>query len=108
MMRSLCTLFTLSGSLLVFPVCSHAQLPATSSNPPQTQKNGDVVVLSGVAKTARVADPNDRVVFNGFVMRMADFVAAVSSNSEALQHLRTPETHNHETNQPTVPLKPSN
>jgi hypothetical protein len=103
MMRSLYTLLILSGSLLVFPVCSHAQ--ATSSNPPQAQ---DVVVLSGVAKTAKIADPNDRVVFNGFVMRVADFVAAVSSSSEALQRLRTPETHNHESHQPTPPLKPSN
>ncbi len=73
-----------------------------------TDKNADVVVFSGVATTARVADPNERVVFNGRVMRMADFVAAVSSSSGAVQQLRTPEKHNRETERPTPPSKPSN
>ena len=80
--------------------------PAKSS--PETPKSEDVVVLSGVATTARIADPNERVVFNGHVMRMADFVAAVSSSSGAVQRLHTPEKRNRETDQPTPPLKPSN
>ena len=95
-----------------------AQEPQATSTPqsspvaPATQKSADkgtdVVVFSGVATTARIADPNERVVFNGRVMRMADFVAAVSSSSGAIQNLRIPEKHNRETVQPTPPSKPSN
>lgn len=66
-----------------------------------------VVVLSGIAKTARIADPNERVVFSGRVMRMADYVAAVSSSSEAAQRLHIPEKHNPEKDQPTPPSKPT-
>ena len=86
--------------------------PQSNPSPHPTQKgedkNKDVVVFSGVATTARIADPNERVVFNGHVMRMADFVAAVSSSSGAIQNLRIPEKHNRETVQPTPPSKPSN
>jgi hypothetical protein len=82
--------------------------PADRATQTTPDKNADVVVFSGVATTARVADPNERVVFNGRVMRMADFVAAVSSSSGAVQHLRTPEKHNRETERPTPPSKPSN
>ena len=80
------------------------QSPTT--NPPQVQKNEDVVVLSGVATTARIADPNERVVFSGHVMRMADFVAAVSSSSEALQRLHNQEKHTREKEQPVPQSKP--
>jgi hypothetical protein len=66
----------------------------------------NAVVLSGIATTARVADPNELVVFSGRVMRMADFVAAVSSSNEAVQHLRTPEKRNHEKDQQVPPSKP--
>jgi len=65
-------------------------------NFPHTQNNEDVVVLSGVATTARIADPNERIVFNGHVMRMADFVAAVSSGNEVVRHLHIQEKRNHE------------
>lgn len=82
--------------------------PADHSKQNSADKNADVVVFSGVATTARISDPNERVVFNGRVMRMADFVAAVSSSSGAIQNLRIPEKHNRETVQPTPPSKPSN
>ena len=97
-----------TASLLVFSAYSNAQSSQSApAIPPQNQKNEDVVVLSGIATTARIADPNEKVVFNGHVMRMADFVAAVSSSSEVLQRLRTPEKRNRETDQPIPPLKPS-
>ncbi len=69
--------------------------------------SSDTIVLSGVATTARIADPNEPVVFNGLVMRMADFVAVVSASSEAAQHPRTPEKRNREKDQPTPPSPPS-
>jgi|SRR5580704_3334977 hypothetical protein len=64
------------------------------------------VVFSGVSTKAHIADPNERVAFNGQVMRMADFVAAVSSGNEAVQRLRNPEKHNREKDQPTQPSQP--
>jgi len=73
---------------------------------PETENPG-VVVLSGVAKTARIAGPNERVVLNGRVMRMADYVAAVSSSTEALQRLRTQEKHNPEKDPPVPPSRPT-
>jgi len=66
----------------------------------------DAVVLSGIATTARIADPNELVVFSGRVMRMADFVAAVSSSSEAVQHPHIPEKRSREKDQQVPPLKP--
>lgn len=85
------------------PAPQHADTQSQSA-----QKSDEVVVFSGVATTARIADPNERVVFSGRVMRMADFVAAVSASSEAVQHLCTLEKQNREKAQPVPPLKPSN
>ena len=79
--------------------------PKNSEVSPPTQPK-DTIVFSGVATTAHVADPNEQVVFSGRVMRMADFVAAVSSNSGAVQRLHTPEKRNRETDQPTQPPQP--
>ena len=97
--------------LLAFVLPATAQQAAppatTSTDNKQTQKT-DVVVLSGVATTARIADPNEQVVFNGRVMRMADYVAAVSSSSAAVQRLHTPVKHNREKDQPVPPSKPLN
>ncbi|HEV2352123.1 MAG TPA: hypothetical protein VG028_20005 [Terriglobia bacterium] len=76
-------------------------------NPPKIEKKEDIVVLSGVATTARIADPEERVVFSGRVMRMADFVAAVSSSNEAVRRLHNQEKHNREKDQPVRPLQPS-
>jgi hypothetical protein len=73
-------------------------LPAESS---------DTVVLSGTATTARIADPNEPVLFSGRVMRMADFVAAVSSSNAAGQRPRSPEKRNREKDQLAPPSKPS-
>jgi hypothetical protein len=67
-----------------------------------------MVVMSGPATTAKIADPDTPIVFNGYVMRVADFAAMVSANSEAVQRLRNQETHNRETAQPTPLSKPSN
>ena len=107
MLRSIHDSGLVIASLLVFSAYSHAQSPqSTTADPPQAQKNE--VVLSGVATTARIADPNERVVFSGHVMRMADFVAAVSSSNEAAQHPHNLEMRNHEKEPPTPPLKPSN
>jgi len=69
--------------------------------------DSQMVVLSGTATRARIADPNERVVFSGRVMRMADYVAAVSSSTEAVQRLRIQEMRNREKDQPTPPSKPS-
>jgi hypothetical protein len=99
------------ASFLAFSVYSvqSPQTPSSPANSAQSQKHDeDVVVLSGVATTARIADPNEKVVFSGQVMRMADFVAAVSSSNAAAQRLRTPETRSHEKERPTPPSKPSN
>lgn len=76
------------------------------SQPVMVQPASDTVVLSGTATTARIADPNEPVLFSGRVMRMADFVAAVSSNNAAAQHPRTPEMRNREKDQPVLPSKP--
>jgi hypothetical protein len=61
--------------------------------------------MSGTVTTAHVVDPNTPVVFNGLVMRAADFAMLVSSNSEAAQRLRSPEMQSHEKVQPTPPSK---
>jgi hypothetical protein len=82
--------------------------PSAAPDTQAAQKNDEVIVLSGVATTAHIADPNERIVFSGRVMRVADFVAAVSASSEAVQHLRTQEKQNREKAQPVPPLKPSN
>jgi len=66
----------------------------------------DAVVLSGTARTARIADPNEPVLFSGRVMRMADFVAAVSSSSATGQNLHIQEMRNREKDQPTPQLSP--
>jgi hypothetical protein len=112
--------FTRSASLLALSICAGlaigrpaaaqdrpAQTQPAKVTPPDNAKKTDTIVLSGVAITARIADPNEPVVFNGYVMRMSDFVAAVSSNSEAVQHLRNPETRSREKDQPVPPSKPS-
>jgi hypothetical protein len=73
----------------------------------ETLKGSDAVtVYTGVASSARIADPNEPVVFSGRVMKMADFVAAVSSSSEAIQHLRSQEKRSRETAPPTPPSQP--
>ena len=78
----------------------------TKESVARTGQSVDTVVFSGVATKAHIADPNERVVFNGQVMRMADFVAAVSSGNEAVQRLRNPEKQNREKDQPTPPSQP--
>lgn len=103
----------LTIAFLLSPLMLIAQQPqqATPKDSSVTQQEAgmvvETVVLSGVVTTARIADPNERVVFNGHVMRMADFVAAVSSSNEAAQRLRTPEKRNREKDQPTPPLGPT-
>jgi len=64
------------------------------------------ITMSGRATSARIADPNERVVFSGQVMRMADFVAAVSSSTAAAQRPHTQEMHSRETNPLAPPSLP--
>ena len=82
------------GTVLLLSFSAYSNGQSTAPNPAPGQKDDNVVVLSGIATTARIADPNERVVFNGQVMRMADFVAEVSSNNEAAQRLRNLEKQN--------------
>jgi len=86
-----------SGTSVKVTVPADANSPATPAN---------TIVLSGTASTARIADPNEPVVFTGRVMRMADYVAAMSASTAAEQHLHIQEMHNRETNPPTQPSPP--
>lgn len=82
---------------------SYSVVPGTSIvvfTVPAAQKGQPTITLSGIATTARIADPNERVLFSGHVMRMEDFVAAVSSSSAEVPRPRIPVTHNRETDQP--------
>jgi len=92
----------LLGSSHAFPQDS---AKGNGAKPPASE---GMVIMSGPASTAKIADPNTPIVFNGYVMRVADFAAMVSANSEAVQRLRNQETHNRETAQPTPLSKPSN
>jgi len=84
------------------------QQETTKGSAPSTSTKDGMIVMSGPATTAKIADPNSLVVFNGFVMKVADFVSMVSSGTEAVQHLRSQETQNRETERPTPPSPPSN
>lgn len=90
---------------------SAGQVTIMQSQPTQTAvteaQTADHIVLSGVASTARIADPNERVVFNGRVMRMQDFVAAASASSVTEPRLHSPEKHNREKAQPVPQSPPS-
>lgn len=103
-----------ASMLIVSPALGQQQQtkepPSKSSSlmPSETAEQPGIVVLSGVATSAHIADPNERVVFNGRVMRMADFVAAVSSSTEAVPRPRNPEKRNREKDPPTPPSKPLN
>jgi len=97
----------------LFVLGSPAQTPTQIPEKPKASKaepskDNDTVVMSGVATTARIADPNEQVVFNGRVMRMADFVAAVSSSTEAVPRPHNPEKRNREKDQPIPQSKPLN
>jgi hypothetical protein len=85
-------------------------IPGTTSIvvtfPVAPSKEQSTITLSGRATTARVADPNEPVLFSGRVMRMADFVAAVSSSNGAVLHPHIPEKRSHETNPLTPPSPP--
>ena len=104
---NVCAVLALSSPATAQEHSTKTQANKSEVTAPADQTKTDTIVLSGVATTARIADPNEPVVFSGYVMRMSDFVAAVSSNSEAVQHLRTPETRSREKDQPVPPSKPS-
>jgi len=78
----------------------------TITLPSQPQDKGETVTLSGPATTAHIADPNERLVFNGRVMRMADFVAAFSSSNVAAPRPHNQEMRSHEISPPTPPSPP--
>lgn len=81
---------------------------ATKRSTADVSSGDGLVVMSGPAVTAKVADPNSLIVFGGVVMRVADFVSMVSSSTEAVQRLHTQETRSHETTQRVPPSPPSN
>lgn len=83
---------TLPGPIVVVTV----SLPAPSQ---------PTITLSGTATNAKTADPNERVLFSGRVMRMSEFVAAVSSSNAGTLRPHTPETHSRETD-PLAPQSP--
>ena len=87
--------------LLAFAVPLSAQ-----NNPVST-----VAVTSTTSSTSniRVATPNELVVINGRVMRVADLVAVLSSlDSLEVQRLHSPEMRNRESNQPVAPAQKPN
>lgn len=94
---------------LAFACIAMVSIPLAAQN--ATPNNEDttkptkpaVVVLEGTATTARILDPDSKIVFSGYVMRVADFAAMVSANNEAVQHLRSLEKHNHEIAPPVPP-----
>lgn len=88
----------LSGSTISITI------PAVNSE--SKASGGNTVVLSGTASSARIADPNAPVVFTGRVMRMADYVAAVSASSAEEQHLHIQEMRNRGTDQPAPQSRP--
>lgn len=96
-------------SLVLVPSFAAAQsgrvTPSGSDTAVQSARADQSIVLSGVATDAHIADPEDKIVFNGHVMRVGDYVAAVSASTEAVRRLRSPEKHNRESVPPTPPLK---
>lgn len=76
---------------------------ASPNNDEKGTPTSPVVVLEGTATTARILDPDAKIVFSGYVMRVADFAAMVSANNEAVQLLRNLEKHSHEKGQPAQP-----
>ncbi len=102
------TSFLLLFSVNGFAKQSQSTSGTSTNEPAKATSATSTVVLSGVATTARIADPNERVVFSGFVMRMADFVAVTSLSNAAEQHLRNQEMHNRETTPPTAPSQHPN
>lgn len=93
-------------ALIALPMCARAQTGGAATHPSQTQKESNVVVFSGTATTAHIADPNEKVVFSGHVMRMADFVAAVSASIVTAQRPRNPEKQSREKDPPAPPSRP--
>src|ERR1039457_4281266 len=55
------------------------------------QPSPNTVAVSEKSTTVRIADPNELVNVNGRVMRVADYVAVLSSSTLWGQHLRIPE-----------------
>lgn len=104
------TPYTVLGNSTSYTALGNSTIKVTIPAPPDEHAAAtvapDTVVLSGTAKTARIADPNEPVVFSGRVMRMADFVAAVSSSSAAAQHPHIQEMRSHETDRPAPQSSP--
>lgn len=101
-------ILSLVGAAAAQPSSAQQQSKTESAaNPESLKVSASGVVMSGIATTARIADPNEPVVFSGRVMRMADFVAAVSSSTAAVQHPRNQEMRSREKDQPAQQSQPS-
>src|ERR1700675_1488144 len=72
-------------SLLVFSAFSRAQSSQSApANPPQ---NKNVIVLSDETSTVRIANPDELIGVNGHVMRVAEFMFLLSTNTSLIQRL---------------------
>lgn len=85
------------GLFVAIIVCALTASVAAEALPAQQQAKdaasdaNRVVVMSDNSSTVRVADPNELIGVNGRVMRIADYLAALFSNTVLVQHLRNLE-----------------
>lgn len=91
-------------SLFLFLLLVFAAIPAVSQQSNSQQNQGSTVVYAKTT-TARIASPDEPVNVNGTVMRVADVVAILSSNTLLELHLRTPEKQN-SSDAPQIQLTP--
>jgi hypothetical protein len=61
------------------------------------------VVLSDNTSTVRIAEPNELIGVNGHIIRVADFMASLSSDSALVQHLHNLEKQNSSSSPQTPP-----
>lgn len=81
---------------VAFPVLGQQQAPSDNRT--------TVVSNTTASSTIRIAEPNENVVINGHVLRVADLLAVLSSlDSLEGQRLHSPEKQNRETPQPNAP-----
>jgi|ERR1051326_8612120 hypothetical protein len=91
-------------SILLFATLASAQQEKVA---PQEQApappSGLQVVLSDSTSTVRIAQPNEEVGINGHVLRVADVMAFLSSDSALVQHLHSLEKQNSSGSQQNQP-----
>src|ERR1700723_210750 len=93
--RILCAALVAASTL-----CFHSSMFAQAAE----QRQGEVVTVSGTTSKSRVLAPDEKLVVNGQVVRVADFLSALSLlDSLEGQNLRSPEIRNREIVKPTPP-----